>query len=159
MICFLGAIYYSSLSIPGKHMCARATDQAGSLPGKYLPWNSHWSTRSCCWLLEEARNQPLRSPHCWAYPQKYQDLLPPREKHSEIWEKAVSINQHELSWGIGTPKACPCPKQGWMSPSREPGPGHTCHDLGAPAQPAPRIPGAAETFPSQLRSNHLFFKT
>lgn len=44
-------------------------------------------------------------------PTKYQHLLRPREEHSEIWEKAVSI-QHELSCGMGNPKVCPCPKLG-----------------------------------------------
>lgn len=33
------------------------------------------------------------------------------------------------------------------------------HDLRAPDQPAPRFPGAAKMLPSELKSNHLFFKT
>lgn len=144
MICYLGAIYYSSLSIPGKRMCPRATDQAGSFLGEYPPWNSHWSTSSCCWLLPEARNQPGRSPHRWTYPQRYQDSLRPREEHSEIWEKAISIKQRKLSCEMGSPKDCPCPRQSWTSPSREPGPGHTCHDLGAQ-------PRQHHTSPEQLK--------
>lgn len=154
MICYLGTIYYSSLSIPGKLVCLRATDQAGSLPDEYplgIPTGAPVPAAGC-W--QRTGTSPKISP-LLDRATKISGFAPPRE----IWGKAASINQHELSCGMGSPKVCPRPRQSWMSPSREPGPGYTRHDLGAPAQPAPHIPGAAETFHSQLRSNHLFFKT
>lgn len=101
MICYLGAIYYSSLSIPEMHMCPRASDKAPSLPGEYMSGSP--APAACC------RQGSGAASHCLCTHRNIRICFSPRKKHgdAQLCLKPSTSSEHGTrAWCAGTRVLC-----------------------------------------------------